>query len=170
MERHLMPHTGHYGYYRQGMFCGSLDEVRDNIKVYGDITSCKFIKGPFSESLKVLSQPLVFAFFDVDLVSSTKDCLRYIWPLLVDGGTIYTDDWVDLDVVRVFFDEPWWRENLHCASPGYIGSGCGVPLGGGISALGYTRKMMKFREEKWSRASFLHYPEPSLSADNGSVT
>jgi hypothetical protein len=159
LKRHVTPHFGIYGYYKQGMFCGRLDEVRENIRRFGDFQVCDLIPGFFSDSLKALRNPLVFAFLDVDLVSSTQDCLRYIWPLLVEGGAIYTDDAGDMDVVRVFFDEAWWRRNLQCASPGYIGSGCGLPLNPHYSSLGYTRRLSEFRPKQWQKASHLYYPE-----------
>jgi O-methyltransferase len=161
MKPHFMHHAGICGYYKQGMFRGTLDEVRENLRAYGDLQVCDFLPGFFSESLQTLSTPLVFAFIDVDLISSTKDCLRYIWPLLAADGRIYTDDAGDLDVVRVFFDESWWQENLHCPSPGYIGSGCGLPLAPGISALGYTRKISSGSSATWKRAPYLYYPDQS---------
>lgn len=156
---HVAPHFGVYGYYKRGMFCGSLDEVRENIRKFGDLQVCDFIPGFFSESLELLSQSIAFAFLDVDLVSSMRDCLRYIWPLLVEGGAVYTDDAGDMDVVRVFFDGAWWQQELHCSAPGYIGSGCGLPLNPKYSPLGYTRNITSFSTEMWERAAYLHYPD-----------
>jgi len=155
----VAPHFGIYGYCKEGMYCGKLEEVKENIRKVGALEACEFVPGFFSESLKALSRSVVFAFLDVDLVSSTQDCLRYIWPLLVEGGKIYTDDAGDLDVVRVFFDEAWWQENLHCSSPGYVGSGCGLPMNFKYSSLGYTRKLSEFNPEMWRRASHLYYPD-----------
>jgi hypothetical protein len=159
MQLHTAPHARIYGYYREGMFCGSLVEVRSNIEKYGDIEVCDFVPGFFSESLRTLSKALRFAFLDVDLVSSTRDCLRYIWPLLSEGGAVYTDDALDMDIVRVFFDEAWWRDNLHCAAPGYVGSGCGLPLGPPYSSIGYTRKLSTVDTATWQRAPHLYYPD-----------
>ena len=159
LKLHLAPHFGHYGFLKQGMFCGRLDEVRENLRRFGALEVCDFVPGFFSESLKALSRPLVFAFLDVDLVSSTQDCLRYIWPLLVEGGMIYTDDAGDMDIVRVFFDEAWWQENLQSPPPGYIGSGCGLPLNPRYSSFGYTRKLTQFKPKMWKRASHLYYPD-----------
>jgi O-methyltransferase len=159
MERHLAPHFGIYGHYQPGMFCGALPEVKANIAKFGNISICEFVPGYFSESLKKLSDPIAFAFLDVDLVSSTKDCLLSIWPRLIEGGLTYTDDAGDLEVVRVFFDQTWWQENLRCPAPGYIGSGCGLPLTPNFSSLGYTRKISKFDPSQWKRAAHLYYPD-----------
>lgn len=157
---HKGMHSRVYGYYQQGMFCGPLEEVRENLRNFGALEVCDFIPGFFSESLNALDGPVAFAFLDVDLESSTRDCLRALWPRLVEQGAIYSDDAGDLDVVRVYFDEPWWREQFGIDAPGFVGSGCGLPLSPSYSSLGYTRKILAFRETDWRKAPFLHYPDP----------
>ncbi|MCX5770547.1 MAG: class I SAM-dependent methyltransferase [Candidatus Hydrogenedentes bacterium] len=159
MRVHVGPHVGVYGYYKKGMFAGSLDEVRENIRRCGSLETCRFVKGLFSESLRGLDGPLAFAFLDVDLVSSTRDCLRHIWPRLVENGAVYTDDAGDRDIVKVYFDEAWWRQTLGCEAPGLVGSGCGLPLNPTASSLGYTRKMTAFDPAMWRKTSFLYYPK-----------
>lgn len=158
LRLHKGMHTGVYGYYQEGMFCGALEEVHENLRRYGAFETCDFVPGFFAESLKALSGPIVFAFLDVDLESSTRDCLQALWPLLIDKGAVYSDDAGDLDVVRVYFDAPWWRETLGCAAPGFVGSGCGLPLSASYSSLGYARKLTTFHEADWNRVPFLHYP------------
>ena len=160
LERHVGMHTGVYGHYQPGMFCGRLQEVQENIQRYGRIDRCHFVQGFFSASLKALKMPIAFAFLDVDLVSSTRDCLRYLWPLLTENGWIYCDDAADLEVVKVYFDDTWWRETVGADAPGLVGSGCGLPLSPAFSTLGYTRKIIHFNPADWRRASFLYYPEP----------
>ena len=159
LQRHAGPHTGVYGYYKEGMFAGCLDEVRENVRACGELSVCEFVPGFFADSLNALHEQIVFAFLDVDLVSSTRDCLRFIWPLLVENGAIFSDDAGDMDVVRVFFDEAWWRENLDSPAPGYVGSGCGLPLNPQCSSIGYSRKSTRFDPAQWRRSPFLHYPD-----------
>jgi len=159
MARHTGMHTAVYGYYREGMFEGALEEVRENIRRCGEIDVCTFLPGYFEKSLALLKDPVAFAFLDVDLASSTRDCLQYIWPLLVEDGAIYTDDAGDLDVAKVFFDESWWRTTLGQPAPGYVGSGCGIALNPQSSSIGYTRKSTRFDPAKWRRAPFLYYPD-----------
>ena len=158
MKLHVGAHTGVYGYYKEGMFPGTLDEVRRNVERCGCIGVCEFVEGFFGDSLEALADPIAFAFFDVDLAGSMRDCLRYVWPLLVENGAVYCDDAGDMDVVRVFFDEAWWRERLGCSAPGFVGSGCGLPLNPKHSSIGYVRKIMHFDPAQWRRAPFLHYP------------
>jgi hypothetical protein len=77
----------------------------------------------------------------------------------VEDGAVYTDDAADMEVVRVFFDAAWWQEQLGCSAPGYVGSGCGLPLNPKYASIGYTRKSTRFDPARWQRAPFLHYPD-----------
>lgn len=156
-ERHVGLHTGVYGHYEAGMFAGSEEEVRATLARYGRPACCTYIKGYFEDSLRDFDQPVALAFLDVDLASSTRDCLCALWPQLAEGGYVYSDDAGDLDVVKVFFDEPWWQETLGCAAPGFVGSGCGLPIRPSYSAIGYTRKWTHFDPAQWRRVPFLVY-------------
>jgi O-methyltransferase len=158
MQLHVAAHGGIYGFYKSGMFCGSLDEVKSNIERCGAPNVCEYVVGFFSESLRSLNRPIAFAFLDVDLVSSTQDCLRVIWPLLNDNCAIYTDDAGDLDCVKVFFDDAWWKNTLGCAAPGFVGSGCGLPFSSACASMGYVRKVSN-PELQFKRAEHLCYPD-----------
>lgn len=155
---HEYPHLSVYGYYQKGMYAGRLDEVRANIGRCGDLSVCEFVPGFFSDTLAALDRPLAFAFLDVDLASSMRDCLRHVWPLLAEGGAVYTDDSCDMEVVRVWFDEAWWQRELGRRAPGYVGSGCGLPLGPDYSSLGYARKLSD-PSAAYDRVSWLYYPD-----------
>jgi O-methyltransferase len=48
--------------YKKGDYCGTLDEVKLNIKRYGAIECCEFIKGWFSDTLPGLDSPILLAF------------------------------------------------------------------------------------------------------------
>jgi len=165
-KRHIGLHTQVYGHYREGMFKGALNEVQTNIQEHGNIDACEFIQGYFNESLAQLAGPVAFAFLDVDLESSTRDCLRALWPLLNDNAYLYSDDAGDLDVVKVFFDDPWWQAEVGCTAPGFVGSGCGLPLRPTYSSLGYTRKLGHFDPAAWRRVSFLDYPDEDSPESN----
>lgn len=134
------------GVYAEGMYAGSLGEVRENVAKYGNADRCEFLPGLFAETLPRLPAKLAFAFIDVDLTSSMKDCIRHIWPRLADEGLVYTDDSCDLEVVRVWFDDSWWRQELGERAPGYVGTGCGLPMSIAGSSLGYARKVSDLRK------------------------
>lgn len=155
---HQYPHLSIFGYYQKGMYTARLEQVKENIARFGDLSVCRFVPGFFSDSLKALTEPLVFAFLDVDLASSVRDCVKHIWPFLVDEGAIYTDDSCGIEVVRVWFDDAWWQREIGEKAPGYVSSGCGLPLSPNYSSLGYARKVLD-PEKSYKRISWLYYPD-----------
>lgn len=161
---HQYPHAKIFGYYKKGMYSAALDEVRENISKYGDISVCQFLPGFFNNSLKSLKNPVVLAFLDVDLSSSMKDCIKYIWPKLIDNGYAYTDDSCDMEVVKVWFDNQWWQKNMKQLAPGYVGSGCGLPITTTYTSLGYALKV-KDPQESYNRISWLVYPDKKNKKD-----
>lgn len=134
------PHLQLYGFYKKGIYKGALEEVKNNIKVYGEISVCEFRVGNFEQSLKNHKEKIDFCFMDVDLTESTKSCIKYLWKKLRNNSYIYSDDACDLKVVSVWFDNKWWQRNLNEKAPGYIGSGCGLPLKKTFSSIGYAYK------------------------------
>jgi O-methyltransferase len=148
------PHLRLQGRYTKGMYAGPLDEVRENVTRYGAPGCCEFLPGLFAESLARLPSKVAFAFVDVDLTSSMQDCIRQLWPRLADEAAIYTDDSCDMEVVRVWFDEAWWQRELGERAPGYVGSGCGLPLAVGGASLGYCRKVGDLRKS-YEQSSWL---------------
>jgi len=113
----------------KGAFDGSLDEVMSNIKRYGAIECCEFVKGWFDDTLPKLNSPVLLAFIDVDLESSLHTCVRWIWPNLVEKGYLFTDESAFIEYVALFFSEKWWRKYFNRTPPGLIGAGSGLPLG-----------------------------------------
>lgn len=146
------PHLKVTGSYKKGMYKGTLEEVKDNILMFGEINVCIFRKGFFNKSLIKHREKIDFLFLDVDLVSSTKDCLFYLWKYLNPGRYCYTDDACDIDVVKIWFDDLWWKKKLKYKAPGYIGSGCGLPISFSHSSLGYAVKeenKKKYKKVNW---------------------
>lgn len=158
--RHRYPHFKVQGFYEKGMYAGALEEVKENIRDYGVLSPCKFIKGFFCDTLPGLNGPFVLVFADVDLASSMRDCIIHLWPKLVDNGYFYTDDSGDMEVVQLWFDEVWWQERIGGGAPGYVGSGCGLPISAGRCTLGYAQKIadvaVSYAEVPW-----LRYPNKS---------
>lgn len=159
LELYALPHTNVYGYLKGGMFRASLDEVQGNVRAFGAFEICDFVPGFFADTLPGLDTPLVCAFLDVDLVNSNKACLQAIWPLLAEGGALYTDDANNMAIARLFFDARWWQDNLGCSAPGLIGAGSGLPLTPNGSPLGYVRKAATFDPAHWRRVPYLYYPD-----------
>lgn len=132
--------------YNQFFWCGSLEEVKKNISKYGKIKVCNFHRGYFKKTLPKFNHKCVFIFLDVCLLNSTKTCLKYLWPLLADGGYLFTHEAAHLEIAALFFDKKWWRK-LNTNPPGLVGAGSGLGLmpnkGYFKSAIGYTIKNPK---------------------------
>ena len=109
--------------FNKGDYCGSLEEVKNNIKQYGKIDSCIFIKGWFEDTLPDLKKSVSLAYIDVDLASSTKTCLKYIYPLLDEGGILYSQDGHLPLIVNLLKDESFWLNEVGYPKPEIIGLG-----------------------------------------------
>ena len=150
------PHLNLYGYYKKGMYLGKLDEVKENLKLFGEPSVCELRKGYFEFTLKNHKEIIDFCFIDVDLTSSTKTCIKYLWKKIRDKSYIYTDDACDLSVVSVWFDHVWWKKYINKPAPGYVGSGCGLPsIAKSFSSLGYVYKNEKKKVKNTEKFSWL---------------
>lgn len=116
-------------FYKKGEYKGALEEVQDNLKKYGAIEQCEFIRGWFKDTLPDLKTPVLLAFLDVDLEASLDTCVRYIYPNLIPTGYIFIDEVVGTDYCAIFYSEKWWRDNFNRTPTGLIGAGMGLALG-----------------------------------------
>ncbi|TCJ13978.1 methyltransferase [Flaviaesturariibacter flavus] len=115
-EQHDRSLEGHSirDWFQEGKFCGTLGEVQENIRNYGIPESCRFVKGWFEETMPSFHEPVALAYLDVDLASSTRTCLKHLYPLLSPGGRIYSQDGDFPLVIDVFRDAHFWREEVGC--------------------------------------------------------
>ena len=99
--------TGHQvEYYRRQIesgnnYSGSLDEVKMNISKYGHLDRCVLIEGLFEESFAregIHPWAIAFAFVDVDLTFSFRQCLEFIWPKLSEGGILFCHEARDVEI------------------------------------------------------------------------
>lgn len=96
--------------FHKGDYCGTLDEVRANVTRWGEISACEFVPGFFDDSMPGFDRPVVAAFLDVDLASSTRTCLKFLYPLLVPGGSIFSQDGHLPLVVKEIESDALWAE------------------------------------------------------------
>jgi len=104
-------------WFKPNEFCGSLDEVIANIKKYGEIDVCHLIKGWFEDTMPKYSEKLCAVYLDVDLASSTRTCLKYLYPKIVPGGVLVSQDGDFPLVIEVFDDDDFWIKEIGCPKP-----------------------------------------------------
>jgi O-methyltransferase len=128
----LPPPTGNDQYAKDSQTGGlavGLELVKGNVTKYGAIERCEFRKGWFDKTLPQHKEQIVLAFLDVDYQASLDECVRNLWPHLIERGYLFTDEYVLTDYCALFWSERYWRENFDTTPPGLIGSGSGVGVG-----------------------------------------
>jgi len=103
--------------FKKGDYCGTLEEVISNVTRFGKIERCRFIKGWFDDTMPDFKEPISAIYIDVDLASSTRTCLKYLFPLLERGGILYSQDGHLPLVVDVFSDDDFWLKEVGCKKP-----------------------------------------------------
>jgi len=122
-ERHGKNIYGGDAHFPEGSYKGSLDEVRDTIARNGRIGACVFAKGWFDQTMPAFSQPVGVSYIDVDLASSTRTCLTYLYPLTVPGGALFSQDGHLPWIIELLRDGTFWRDTLHAEPPRMMGLG-----------------------------------------------
>jgi O-methyltransferase len=115
--------SGEKAYFKKGSYYGSLEEVRNNVQKYGEIGVCKFIKGWFEDTLPQFSEPIAVLYIDVDLASSTHTCLKYLYPLVVPGGVIYSQDGHLQRIIDLLRNNGFWEKEVRTSKPHIEGLG-----------------------------------------------
>jgi hypothetical protein len=143
-KSHVLVSRNELHTYDAGAFAGTLEEVRSNVTRYGAIDVCEFHKGYFEATLPDFAEPVVFVYIDVDLVSSEKTCLQYLWPLMRNDCALFTDEADHHEIASAFYDREWWEKEVGDEPPGLVGAGNGLGVfpaaGGSRSTVGYTVK------------------------------
>jgi O-methyltransferase len=111
--------------YAAGEYRGTRDEVEGNVAAWGAPAACRFVEGFFSDSLPALDVRPAMAFMDVDLISSARDCLRHLWPRMLNGARYYTHEAGVATFLEGILDGRWWHETLGACAPPLIGAGYG---------------------------------------------
>ena len=118
-ENHDTSLLGHSitDWFKGGSFKGKLDEVKNNIEAYGESEVCNYVEEYFEDSMPKFTEKIAFAYLDVDLASSTRTCLKYLYPLLSKGGIIISQDGDFPLVVNVFNDDNFWQNEVGIPKP-----------------------------------------------------
>jgi O-methyltransferase len=109
--------------FKKGDYCGSLEEVKRNVVLFGKVSCCRFIKGWFDETMPGFKESIAAVYLDVDLALSTRTCLKYLYPLLREGGVLYSQDGHLPLVLDVFKNDEFWLKDVGFRKPTIHGFG-----------------------------------------------
>lgn len=130
-----------------GRYEGKMEEVKENIKRYGEIECCEFTKGWFRDTLidSNLPDKISLAFVDVDVASSAKDCITGLWPKIDNMGIFVTHDTAYIKVLKEFYNPELWNTRFKSFPPIIYGGGYG--LCNSSPHMGYMVKGMNLNED-----------------------
>ena len=121
-ERHELM-DGRRTEFRAGAFRKTLPAVQRVVERYGEPHVCRYEKGWFEETLPPLELELDVVVLDVDLESSTRACLRALWPKLRPGGIVFSLDGQLRRTHALVGDASFWRHELGVEPPRIEGLG-----------------------------------------------
>jgi len=98
--------------FSRGKYCGALEEVKANIGRFRDLAQYTFVKGWFEDTMPGFADRVAVAFLDVDLASSTKTCLKFLFPRLQPGASHVSQDGHLPRVIEVLNDGAFWRDDV----------------------------------------------------------
>jgi O-methyltransferase len=109
-----------------GQYAVSISTVKQNIQSSGgSLSDCEFVPGFYCDSLHDLHIEPVFIFSDADLISSTRDVLKNLWPRLKVGGRFYTHEANFLELLYGIMDPEFWMREIGTYPPLMFGAGYG---------------------------------------------
>lgn len=97
--------------FRAGAFRATLPAVQRAVAQLGAPEVCHFHKGWFADTLPALARDpwLDVVLLDVDLIESTRVCVRELYPRLRPGGVLFTLDGQLAATHELLADESFWR-------------------------------------------------------------
>ncbi len=114
-HRHL---DGRVTAFRPRAFRGRFARVQAVLARWGEPTVVTLHKGWFADTLPREAPPKAdVVVLDVDLVASTRTCLRYLWPRLNPEGVLFTQDGHLQGVADTLGDSDFWRQEVGVEPP-----------------------------------------------------
>ncbi len=109
--------------FEKGAFRGRLGAVKRRVATYGAPDVCTFEKGLFDDTLPRFEGHVDVALLDVDLIASTRTCVRTLFPRMREGGALFSQDGHLRATVELFRDEAFWRDEVGVEAPEMVGFG-----------------------------------------------
>ena len=107
---------GREHHFPKGSHAVPFEEVKGNVARWGDASGVHYHKGFFSDTMPSFREAVGGACVNVDLAQSTRDCFRYLWPLLPPGGIIISQDAHFPWIIELLRDDAFWRDELGVAA------------------------------------------------------
>jgi O-methyltransferase len=99
--------------FRPGAFRATLPAVQRTLARHGAPEVCTLRKGWFADTLPRLAEPrLDVVVLDVDLIESTRLCVRLLYPRLAPGGVLFSLDGQLRATHELLAEERFWREEV----------------------------------------------------------
>jgi O-methyltransferase len=109
--------------FRAGAFRGRERAVRRVVERFGAPEVCTFVKGDFADTLRGFEEAIDVALLDVDLIRSTRICVRALHPRLRPGGVMFSQDGHLRATVALLEDPVFWRAEVGREPPVVDGLG-----------------------------------------------
>lgn len=119
-EIHTYLDNGEPSVFKTGSYYGCLREVKKNIQLFGEYDRCQFVKGLFEKTMPMFKGDISAMFVDVDLISSTKSVLKYLYPKLSKGGIYVSHDGHLTFVVDLYKDRSFWVNEVKFPRPKFL--------------------------------------------------
>jgi O-methyltransferase len=107
----------------KGAFRGRLGAVRRRVDALGHLETCRFHKGLFADTLPPFDAAVDVVLLDVDLVQSTRECVKALYPRLRPGGVMFSQDGHLQATHELLGDPGFWRDEVGVPMPEIRGLG-----------------------------------------------
>ena len=109
--------------FRAGAFRGTVSLVQRTVARFGAPEVCEFVKGWFADTLPLVAGPLDVVLLDVDLVASTRTCVRWLYPRLRPEGVLLSQDGHLRGTIALLGDRRFWLDEVRVEPPVVHGLG-----------------------------------------------
>lgn len=107
----------------KGGYAADYSVFLQSLRNYGEAEVTTVVKGWFQDTLPGFDEPIALLLLDVDLLSSTKTCLHYLWPKLVAGAFMFSHDGHVGEIEQLFRNARYWTAEFGENPPEFIGLG-----------------------------------------------
>ncbi len=122
-EMHGKSIYGREHHFPKGSHAVGLDEVKGNVTRYGVASVARYHKGWFSETMPGFREKIAVVCVNADLVQSTKDCVKNLYPRMERGGIFFSQDGHFPWIISLLKDDAFWEKEVGVKKPPMEGLG-----------------------------------------------